>query len=75
LDAKRGLIYASCGTGFIAVVRQMDADHYETIAKIDTVKMAKTSSFDPTSGRLYLGVPRRPDKEGPEIWVYEIRTK
>ena len=75
MDAKRGLIYASCGTGFIAVVRQMDADHYETIAKIETVKMAKTSSFDPTSGRLYLGVPRQPDMEGPEIWVYEVRAK
>jgi len=73
LDAKRGLIYASCGTGFIAVIRQVDADHYKEMGQIATVKTAKTSFFDPTSGRLYLGVPRLPDKEGPEIWVYEAR--
>jgi DNA-binding beta-propeller fold protein YncE len=73
LDAKRGLVYASCGTGFIAVIRQVDADHYQALEKIATVKTAKTSFFDPISGRLYLGVPRQPDTEGPQIWVYEPR--
>jgi DNA-binding beta-propeller fold protein YncE len=73
LDAKRGLVYASCGTGFIAVIRQVDADHYQALEKIATVKTAKTSFFDSISGRLYLGVPRLADSEGPQIWVYEAR--
>jgi DNA-binding beta-propeller fold protein YncE len=72
-DAKRKRIYASCGAGFIAVIRQIDADHYETLAKIPTVKLARTSLFDPETGRLYQVVPRHRDSAGPEIWVYQAR--
>jgi hypothetical protein len=73
LDAQRKLIYASCREGFIAVIRQRDADHYEPVAKIATIKGAKTSAFDPDSGRLYLAVPRQEGKSGPEVWVYQAR--
>lgn len=72
-DAKRKRIYACCGEGFIAVIRQTDADHYELQEKIATVKDARTCFFDPETGRLYLGVPRQPGKEGPEIRVYQAR--
>jgi hypothetical protein len=34
LDAKRNRIYVSCGEGFLAVIRQIDADHYELEAKL-----------------------------------------
>src|SRR5206468_3645592 len=37
-DARRGRIYASCGDGAIAVIAQRDADHYESLATITTVK-------------------------------------
>jgi DNA-binding beta-propeller fold protein YncE len=70
-DAKRKRIYASCGEGFIAVIKQTDADKYELVEKIATVKDARTSCLDPETGRLYLGVPRQPEKAGPEIRVYE----
>jgi DNA-binding beta-propeller fold protein YncE len=70
-DAKRKRIYASCGEGFLAVIRQMDADHYELLEKIATVKDARTSFFDSENGLLYLGVPRQKDKKGPEIRVYQ----
>jgi hypothetical protein len=70
-DAKAKRIYASCGSGFVAVVRQVDADHYELAAKVETVKGAKTCCYDPATARLYLAVPRQEGKEGPEIWVYE----
>jgi DNA-binding beta-propeller fold protein YncE len=72
-DAKRKRIYASCGEGFIAVIKQTDANHYELAEKLPTIKDARTSFLDPESGRLYLGVPRQPGKAGPEIWVYEPR--
>jgi len=71
-DAQRKQIYASCGEGFLAVVRQVDADHYEPLAKLPTVKDAKTCYFDPDGSRLYLLVPRQPGKPGPEIRVYQV---
>jgi DNA-binding beta-propeller fold protein YncE len=72
-DARRGRIYASCGEGAIAVIRQVDADRYEPLVTIPTVKGARTSIFNADDGRLYLAVPRRadrPDQENPEVWVY-----
>lgn len=72
-DAKRKRLYASCGEGFLAVIRQADPDHYEVVDKVPTVKGAKTSLFDPATGRIYLAVPRQAGKTGPEIHVYQIR--
>lgn len=70
-DAKRKRLYASCGEGSIAVIKQTDADHYELVENVPTVKDARTSYLDPSTGKLYLAVPRQPGKEGPEIRVYE----
>jgi DNA-binding beta-propeller fold protein YncE len=74
-DAKRKRIYASCGDGAIAVIGQVDADHYESLATIPTVKGARTSLFDPEAGRLYVAVPRhveRPSQTEPEVWIYAV---
>lgn len=72
-DAKNKRLYASCGAGFLAVVRQRDADHYETLETIPTVKLARTCFFDPAGERLYLLVPRQEGEEGPTIRVYQPR--
>ena len=72
-DVKRKRLYASCGDGFIAVIRQLDADHYEVTEKAPTAKQAKTSYYDPETSRLFLGVPRQTGKDGPEIRVYKVR--
>jgi len=75
-DASRKRIYASCGDGAIAVIRQIDPDRYESLATIPTVKGARTSILNAEDGRLYLAVPRRadrPDQENPEVWVYRPR--
>jgi DNA-binding beta-propeller fold protein YncE len=72
-DAKRKRVYASCGEGFLAVIRQIDADHYESLEKVATVKDARTCFFDANMGRLYLAVPRQPGKDGPEIRIYQAR--
>jgi DNA-binding beta-propeller fold protein YncE len=73
LDAKRKRLYASCGEGFLAVLKQVDADHIQTVEKIATAKGAKTCLHVPETGRLYLAVPRQEGKEGPEIWVYQAK--
>jgi len=72
-DSTRKQIYASCGEGFIAVIRQTSADKYETVEKIATVKDAKTCCFSEADGKLYLAVPRQAGKEGPEIRVYQVK--
>jgi DNA-binding beta-propeller fold protein YncE len=75
-DARRGRIYVSCGEGAIAVIRQVAADRYASLATIPTVEGARTSVFDPDGGHLYVAVPRRasrPDQEHPEVWVYQAR--
>jgi DNA-binding beta-propeller fold protein YncE len=72
-DAKRKRLYASCGAGTLAVIRQRDADHYETRETIPTVKVARTCFFDPVGERLYLIVPRQEGEEGPTIRVYKPR--
>jgi hypothetical protein len=73
-DPKRKRIFVSCGEGAIAVIRQIDADRYESLPRISTVKRARTSIFNPEAGHFYLAVPRlsdRPDQENPEVWVFQ----
>jgi DNA-binding beta-propeller fold protein YncE len=72
-DAKRKRLYASCGEGFLAVIRQAGPDKYEVQETLATVPQAKTSLFAADSSRLYLAVPRQPNKEGPEIRSYKIK--
>jgi DNA-binding beta-propeller fold protein YncE len=73
LDAKRKLLYASCGDGFLAVLKVTDADHVEAVEKIATADGAKTSLYVPETSRLYLAVPRQAGKDGPEIRVYQMK--
>jgi DNA-binding beta-propeller fold protein YncE len=72
-DAKNKRLYASCGAGFLAVLRQRDSDHYEMLETIPTSKLARTCFFDPVGERLYLVVPRQVGEEGPTIRVYQPR--
>lgn len=76
-DARRKQIFASCGDGAIAVIRQVAADRYESLGTVATVKGARTSVLNPEDGRLYLAVPRRadrPEQGNPEVWVYRPRS-
>ena len=72
-DAKRRLIYVSCGAGFIDVVRQQDADHYSRIEQIPTAKGAATSLFVAELDRLYLAVPAQ-DATPAELRIFRLRA-
>jgi DNA-binding beta-propeller fold protein YncE len=72
-DAKNKRLYASCGAGAIAVVQQRDADHYQTLETISTVKLARTCFYDSAGERLYLIVPRQKNEDFPTIRVYKPR--
>jgi DNA-binding beta-propeller fold protein YncE len=58
-DAARKRIYATGGDGAISVFEQQDPDHYREMARIATVKGARTSFFSPDLGRLYVAVRRQ----------------
>jgi len=69
-DQSRKRIYASGGEGAISIFEQQDADHYKEVARIATVKGARTSFFSPDLSRLYLAV-RRQGSSPAMIQVFE----
>ncbi|HKS72369.1 MAG TPA: hypothetical protein VJQ82_04180 [Terriglobales bacterium] len=76
-DAFRKRIYASGGEGFIAVFQQINADHYQTFARVRTALGARTSGYFGKLGkkgfdRLFLAVPARSNREA-EVWIYTVR--
>ena len=55
------------------MIRQIDADRYDSLATVPPPKGARTSIFNPEDGLLYLAVPRRAERaeqEDPEVSVY-----
>ena len=70
-DEARKRIYASGCEGAIAVVQQQDADHYRQIARIPTVKGARTSFFVPELKQLFLAV-RKQGSEPAAVRVYVV---
>jgi DNA-binding beta-propeller fold protein YncE len=65
-DARRNRVYVSCGEGFVDV---FDASAYGRVARIATVRGARTSLFVPELDRLYLAVRSTPEHAA-GIWVY-----
>lgn len=68
-DQAHKQIYASGGEGAISVFQQQDPDHYKEMARIATVKGARTSFFSPDLNRLFLAV-RRQGSQASEIRVF-----
>ena len=68
-DAGRKRIYVPGGEGFISVIQQIDADHYEPSAKIPTTIGARTGLWYEKRDRFYLAVPAS-SKQGAALWVY-----
>ncbi len=68
VDAKRGRVYVSCGEGFLDVFNARDRD-YRRIARVPTVRGARTSYYVPSVDRLFLAV-RAASLEPAAVWVY-----
>jgi DNA-binding beta-propeller fold protein YncE len=58
-DQAHKRIYATGGEGAISVFEKQDPDHYREMARVPTVKGARTSFFSPDLGRLYVAVRRQ----------------
>jgi DNA-binding beta-propeller fold protein YncE len=66
IDAKRGRIYVSCGEGFIDV---FDANRYQLVERIPTLKGARTSLFVPEIDRLFVAA-RATAEANAAVWVF-----
>jgi hypothetical protein len=69
-DAALKRLYVSCGEGYVDVVDQRDADHYELRERISTRAGARTSFFSAELNEFYLAVPQRGNQSA-EIRVFQ----
>jgi hypothetical protein len=69
-DAKRKLIYISCGGSSIDVINQVDADKYRLRERIPTVSGARTSYFSPERDRFFLTVRSEMFSDSAEIRIF-----
>jgi len=67
VDAKRRLIYVSCGEGFVDVFAAQ-ADDFVRVMHLATVAGARTSLWVPQFDRLFLAV--RAAKDPAAIWIF-----
>ena len=71
-DAARNRIYVIGGQGFIDVLQQKDADHYERVARYPTPAGTRTGFFVPEWGRLFAAAPHRGEHLA-EILVFDVK--
>lgn len=53
-DPQHQLIFSSTGDGFITVVREESANAYRVVGTVKTMRGAKTMTYDPKTGRIFL---------------------
>jgi len=70
-DEARKRIYVTGDEGFISVIAQADADHYEPVAKLRTRPGARNSLFVPELDRFFVAVPGEGQKEA-ELLVFQV---
>jgi YVTN family beta-propeller protein len=68
VDAKRDLVYVSCGDGFVDVIAARGSA-YQRVARIATAKGARTSLFVPEIDRLFVAA-RATAEEPAAVWVF-----
>jgi DNA-binding beta-propeller fold protein YncE len=70
-DEARKRIYVTGDEGFISIIAQADADHYEPMGKLRTRPGARNSLFVPELGRFFVAVPSEGQKEA-ELLVFQV---
>jgi DNA-binding beta-propeller fold protein YncE len=70
-NPERKEIYVSCGEGFIDVIKQNDANHYDNVAKIPTRAGTRTSLFVPGLNELLVALPAALGKDA-ELRIYKL---
>ncbi len=70
-DEKKHRVYVVCGGGSVAVVDQIDANSYKTIATIATATGARTGLFVPELNSLFVAVPHH-GRQNAEVRRYSV---
>ena len=70
-DATTRQLFASCGSGFIDILRAGPSGQFAQVAKIPTALGARTALYVSKLRRLYLAVPHR-GRQQAEIRVFEV---
>ena len=71
-DAARHRVYVIGGGGFVDVIEQKDADHYERVAHVATAAGARTGYFVPEWNQLFVAVPHRGEQKA-QILVFDTK--
>jgi hypothetical protein len=71
-DAVRKRVYVIGGDGFVDVLAQLDADHYDRIARHATAAGARTGLFVAAWNKLFVAAPLR-DGQRAQILVFEVK--
>ena len=71
LDPENGLVFCSCGTGFLDIVAHRMRG-YEVIEKVPTAPGARTSLLIPRQHRIYVAAPA---EYGREARILEFKTE
>jgi len=71
-DGESGRIYVTSAEGFLEVLHQSDANHYEPVAKIATGPMGKNVALVKSQKRLYVAVPPYGNVQA-KILVYSVQ--
>jgi DNA-binding beta-propeller fold protein YncE len=69
-DSSRGRIYVLTSQGFLEVLQQKDADHYDRIARYPTPPGTQTGLFVPEWRKLFAAVPKQGEQSA-EVRVYQ----
>jgi hypothetical protein len=64
-------IYAACD-GAVDVYEQSDADHYQSLGKVETAPSAKTARLVPELNRYFVAAPQHGSTPA-EILVFEVQ--
>lgn len=63
-------VYVSCGSGYVDIFNQVDANHYTSNGKIKTNFGARTSLFIPQLHQLIVAAPARMNSKA-QLMIYK----
>jgi len=73
-DAANRRVYALGGEGYIGVFHEIDADHYEELARVPSASGAKTGILVPELKRLYVAVSPGESKATAAILAFDVAS-
>jgi DNA-binding beta-propeller fold protein YncE len=73
VDARRDLVYVSCGEGTVDVVGRRGSG-YERVGRVPTAAGARTSLLLPDADRLVVAVPASPSQPA-AVWIYRLPAR